>query len=461
MFRLISFAKAFGLALFLINFYGQVNDLLLFKQEYAVVRHSAERSSGTMETATSGCGGGAKTGWFANRSLKVDILIVLFGIGSWIGVSSTYLQLPIIVRTAPEGWSLASYLALIVQSGNVALVSYVLYQTYSPKKANDGYLIYFVYLIGCIAAIGMAISYAITHEIFGRERSIYLMLFAFMFSIVGCISSVLFMPYMGRFRDIYMVTYMIGQSLNGFLSSIMALIQGVGGPTVCAPNNSTDGPPFIAHTPEPWFLPRTYFLLIFGVIFISAVAFILLNTLKSCRKEYVSGQIMNGNEYIYDKSETSEINNKHVPEDVRNLSSWNFKALLVCEVVICIIGNGILPGLMTYSCIPYGNNTYHLANSLNSISVPLACIVALFVPNTSIRAAKTMVVITLFFATYLIWTALLSPHPPLVGTAFGRIHIVSKIYCATFALSPALIKTLKYFFYRLPPGCPIILCSVL
>lgn len=386
-----------------------------------MVQRSPEQRSETMEPATAE----DRTGWFANRSLKVDILIILFGIGSWIGVSSTYLQLPIIVRAAPEGWALASYLALIVQSGNVALFTYVLYQKYSPKKANDGHLIYFVYVIGCVAAIGMAFLYQVTHEFAGKEHSVYLMFFAFLFSIVGCISSVLFMPYMGRFRDIYMVTYITGQNLNGFLSSIMTLIQGTGGPTVCVATNSTDGPSFLKYTPEPYFLPRTFFLLVFGIIFISAVAFVLLNTLKSCRTEYVAGQIMNGNEYIYDKSEKAEINNEYIPENVRNLSAFDFNALMVCEAIICVLGNGILPGLMTYSCIPYGNNTYLLANSLNSISIPLASFVAYRVPHTSIKAAKIMAVIISIVAAYLIWTALLSPHPPFVGTSFGRLHIVN------------------------------------
>lgn len=386
---------------------------------------------------------------FANRNLLVDALIIVFGIGSWIGVSSTYLQLPIIVRTAPEGWSLASYIAVIVQSGNIALISYVLYQKYAPNKANDAYLIYIFYMIGCGAAVGMAFLYQDTYEIAGKEHSVYLIWFAFLFSMVGCISSVLFMPYIGRFRDIYMTTYMIGQGLNGFLSSILSLIQGIGGPTVCIANNSTIGPPFIKYTPEPWFSPKIFFLIIFGIIFVSGVAFVLLHKLESCKTEYVAGQILHGNEYVYDRTEKSEINGEHVPENVRNLSKFNFKFLMVTEAVICLIGNGILPGLITYSCIPYGNQTYHWANSLNSIAIPTACIGALFIPHTSIRAAKMMLVALAFVSTYLVWTALLSPNPPFADTWFGAIHIVSlttQIYSYT-KIRYKLLFNVCLFFY--------------
>lgn len=368
--------------------------------------------------------------WLAKRNIFVDVLIILFGIGSWIGVSSTYLQLPIIVRTAPEGWSLASYIAVIVQAGNIALVLYVLYQKYAPVKANDGYLIYVFYVIGCGAAVGMAYLYQETHDIGGEPHSVYLIFFTFLFAMVGCISSVLFMPYIGRFRDIYMTTYMIGQGLNGFLSSILTLVQGIGGATECIASNSTVGPSFIKYIPEPRFAPKIFFLIIFGIILISGVAFVLLHTLKSCKKEYVAGQILCGNEYVYDKTDKAEINNEYVPDDVRNLSDYNYKFLMMTEAVICVIGNGILPSLMTFSCIPYGNSTYHWANSLNSIAMPSACVGAVFIPHTSIKAAKVMLFGILMVAAYLIWTALLSPSPPFVGTDFGHYHIVGFVWVA-------------------------------
>lgn len=40
---------------------------------------------------------------FAQRSALVDILAMFFGVGTWIGINSTYVQLPLLVNVLPEG----------------------------------------------------------------------------------------------------------------------------------------------------------------------------------------------------------------------------------------------------------------------------------------------------------------------------------------------------------------------
>ena len=42
-------------------------------------------------------------------------LFVILGIGSWITINGIYLELPLLVNSAPEGWALATYLALVTQ----------------------------------------------------------------------------------------------------------------------------------------------------------------------------------------------------------------------------------------------------------------------------------------------------------------------------------------------------------
>lgn len=361
------------------------------------------------------------------RNLFVDFLAILFGIGSWVGVTSAYLQLPLIVATAPEGWSLPSYLSITVQSANIVSITYVLYQKYSPKKFNDGHLIYITLCIGCIAAISMAFLYQHTIEIGGRQRSIAMLTFTFMFAVVGCLSSVLFMPYMGRFREIYLVTYLFGQGLNGSLSSVLALIQGVGGTPECIPNNSTDGPPFIKYIPPPLFGPKIYFLFVFAILLLSTIAFILLNKLSVCKNEYAAGSIANGNEYHYDNSEKTTDSYGQIPDDVRNLSSFNYTYLMIVIVGVTAIGNGILPGLQSFSSLPYGSIVYLLSATMSTISNPMACSLAMFMPHTSIRNIRILSISALIIAIYIFFVALNSPYPPLLDSVFGSILIVSKV----------------------------------
>lgn len=134
------------------------------------------------------------------RNVLVDTLTVLFGVGTWIGINSTYLQLPLLVANAPEGWALPSYIVIVIQIANIGPILYTAIQRYSPRKMNDSYLIYGLYLIGVVGALLMALFYDKTLVVAGTERSVPMLIIVFLLALVGCTSSVLFMPYMGRFK---------------------------------------------------------------------------------------------------------------------------------------------------------------------------------------------------------------------------------------------------------------------
>ena len=48
------------------------------------------------------------------RLVLVDMLAILFGISSWISINGLWVELPMLANL-PEGWSLPSYLSVIVQ----------------------------------------------------------------------------------------------------------------------------------------------------------------------------------------------------------------------------------------------------------------------------------------------------------------------------------------------------------
>ena len=45
----------------------------------------------------------------------VFLLIVLFGMGSWVAINGVWAELPLLVGSLPEGWNLPTYLVLIIQ----------------------------------------------------------------------------------------------------------------------------------------------------------------------------------------------------------------------------------------------------------------------------------------------------------------------------------------------------------
>lgn len=362
-----------------------------------------------------------------SRNIFVDILAIAFGMCSWLGVTSVYLQLPIILSTAPEAWTLASYLVLTVQLGNIGSFVYIVYQKYSPKKIADDLLIYITLAIGCIAAIGMAFFYQVTID----GHSIALLLFSFLLSLVGCVSMVLFMPYMGRFRECYIVSYMFGMALNGFLTSIIALIQGVGGAPECIQvKNPINGTITLEkYTPPPRFGTELYFILVFVIMVIGMIAFHLLNKLRMCKKEYASGTVGTGNVYQYDENADQLQGYKEtVPDDVRHLSAFNYWFLILSIVCLNVLANGIFPGIATFAGLPYGYNIYHLCLTLAAIGNSVCGLLAVILPHNSIRVFRTLTVTQAILAIHIFYIATQSPSPPLQNTAFGSTLIVSLIY---------------------------------
>lgn len=50
----------------------------------------------------------------ARRPL-VDLLATVFGIGAWVAINGLWVELPLLVTYLPEGWTLPSYLSVIIQ----------------------------------------------------------------------------------------------------------------------------------------------------------------------------------------------------------------------------------------------------------------------------------------------------------------------------------------------------------
>lgn len=158
------------------------------------------------------------------RKLVVDLFTVFFGVSAWIGVNTLFNELPLLVESSPEQWNLPSYLTVIVQIANIGPISYSILKKY--LSVSDKYTIYLIITIGALSALSMAFFYSQTTIIFGVEHSTALFVLMFFTALVGCTSSVLFMPYMGRYLEIYLITYLMGEGLSGFIASMVAIVQG-------------------------------------------------------------------------------------------------------------------------------------------------------------------------------------------------------------------------------------------
>ncbi|XP_011192935.1 solute carrier family 52, riboflavin transporter, member 3-A isoform X2 [Zeugodacus cucurbitae] len=381
-----------------------------------------------------------------NRNFIVDLLAIFFGIGTWIGVNGTFIQVPLLVKEAPERWSLASYLSVAVQIGNIGPITYTLIQHFSKKRKSDSLFIYILLVLGTLSALFTSFFYHKTVRVFGEERSIALYILTFVSALTACTSSVLFMPYMGRFKEMYLVTYFVGEGLSGLLPSVVSLIQGIGGDTVCILVNTTTSGEQIYEkkTPPPRFSPMEYFLFIFATFLCSVIAFTLLDRLKLAKREYAAGQIDFGNSYKYEEN-----NGTNTTDDVANeasekqekstqVSSTEYIVLLLLIGCLSFFANGMFNSIQSYSSLPYGNSAYHLSVTLSVIANPVACFLAIFIPHTSLRPIYVLCCLCATLTVYVFVTACMSPLPPLHGTTIG-----STIVIITWTLLVGLVSYTK------------------
>ncbi|XP_073818127.1 riboflavin transporter isoform X2 [Musca autumnalis] len=394
------------------------------------------------------------------RSIIVDILAIFFGIGTWIGINSTFIQLPLLVEVAPEGWSLPSYLSVMVQIGNLGPLAYTLIQKFC--KRNDAPMIYVLLATGTLSAILTAFFYDKTAVLFGGEHSVALFALTIFTAFTACTSSVLFMPYMGRFREIYLITYFVGEGLSGLLPSVVALIQGIGGASECILVNQTETGEAVyeKYVPPPRFGTQDFFIFVFVMMLLSCAGFTLLDRLKLSKTQYAAVKVGLGNDYVYSRDSKTSPNaieangnktsssaastavddnqNKVVEDLAPEISTRVYVFLLLLIGIVSFFANGIFNSIQSYSCLPYGGQAYHLSATLSVIANPVACFLAIFLPHTSLRSILTLTGLASLLSAYVFVTAAMSPYPPLHGTTAGSVLVI-----ITWTLLIGLVSYIK------------------
>ncbi|XP_076762554.1 solute carrier family 52, riboflavin transporter, member 3-B isoform X2 [Xylocopa sonorina] len=356
----------------------------------------------------------------SNRRLIVDLLALMFGLGAWVGVNGIYVQLPLLVNSAPEGWSLPAHMVMLVQFANLGPILYTLYIKYS-KWACDKYITYIVLAAGALSTFILAFVYNKTTTIFGNEHSTALLSLMFVTAIVGCTSSVLFMPYMRNYREIYLVSYLVGEGLSGFVPSVVALIQGVGGNPECL--NSTkpnsDKVEFLPFYPEPRFSSQAFFIFIGTLLFLCYLAFLGLNNLAVAVGERVK----------HPGSMETLPTDTRAPPSYKTNSGWTmskqvYSYLLIMMAVVCFLSNGTLPSIQSYSCLPYGNVAYHLTVTLSSMAGPLAMCLGFVIKLPKVNLLSCLLVILIGLSGFVCFLAVQSPTPPLQNSWIGEFLVV-------------------------------------
>lgn len=335
-------------------------------------------------------------------SLFTHLLACLFGMGSWVSINGLWVELPLIVPQIPEGWYLPSYLSILIQMANVGPLFITLMHRFRPGALNETAAIYVIISLGSIATFLLGFFWKETLVVAGAPRSVALLVLTFFLAVVDCTSSVTFLPFMMHLKPQYLTTYFIGEGVSGLLPALVALIQGVG---VVHCKNSTHllNQTFTtfsnavvvelqAQYQPANFSAEVFFFFLSAMMLVCLVAFLLLNYHPSVAREHPTKRYTNGVKEPCQKGRMCSAQRSMIdpyrPAKQRRKSSfgtgvyswWQVFYIFAILSWVNALTNTALPSVQSYSCMPYGNNAYHLSATLAAVSNPMACFIALFVP---------------------------------------------------------------------------------
>lgn len=400
-------------------------------------------------------------------SLFTHVLACLFGIGSWVAINGMWVELPLIVTAIPEGWLLPSYLTIIIQMANIGPLFITLMHRFRPGVLDERPVIYTIVAVGVVATFLLAFLWKHTLTFGDGEHSAALLSLSFLLSVVDCTSSVTFLPFMMRLQPQYLTTYFIGEGLSGLVPALVALVQGVG--VVHCKNASANANFSLGNISQRQLLETHYqpanfstqgfFLFLSAMMMVCLGAFLLLNLHPAVAREHKSMKGYIDDSRRVEKIDLSQSPNDETPEQrpmldfpegsaIKQRSSFGKGTYSRTELVFIFVvlawvnalTNAVLPSVQSYSCLPYGNQAYHLAATLSSVANPVACFIAMFVPIRSLVLMGVLTVTGTGFGAYIMAMAALSPCPLLINDDLGAALIV--ITWVIFVLSLSYVKVI-------------------
>uniref|UniRef100_A0A7E4WD93 Riboflavin transporter n=1 Tax=Panagrellus redivivus TaxID=6233 RepID=A0A7E4WD93_PANRE len=363
-------------------------------------------------------------------NLITYVLVGIFGSSSWLSTNSVWMELSLMVDALPEGWSLPSYLTAIIQIACIAPLIYsVLHKctNFDIPKAT----VIISLLIFCTACtLLMAFFWDITGFVFGKTRSVMLIVIMFMMALVNTTSDVLFLPYMATFHPTYLTAYFVGMGFSAFIPSIFSLIQGTS--NYDCVYNETDGTAAAEYHPAR-FGVRDFNFIMFGWMAITVAAFAVLHwgpkkwTDRGVMSESGEG-VIDGIEKSNEESENHECDTSGAQLTTENIERGSFVRyciLLGCLAWICAQMNGVVPSISSYATLSYTPLTYHLALTLGNLAQALACFLPLWLKPKSTSILVLLTAIATAFVAYIFVIALQSPTPMLAHSNWGGVLSVA------------------------------------
>ena len=347
-------------------------------------------------------------------------------------MNSVWIELPLIVNVAPERWTLPSTLSLIISLANIFPILVVFLRWKFGQRLSEIPFIYVIIIVGILACFAIGLFWDYTAYIYGKERSVPLLLAVFALAILDCTSSLVFYDYMKRFQAKYLQAMFIGEGFTGTLPTLIAIVQGVGGEAKCVPTNDTAV--FRPIYSKPRFGVSMFFYLVTGIIVISLLAFVLLRltslTTLAKAKEKKQRKLEGETDAMLAKT-----NGELSLSTRKSMTKKQFYILQAFNVINSAILFGCLPTLITYSVLPYGQQAFYYCSIIYPISYPLSALCGIIRPVISIWWVTIGSIIGCLVCAFIIVLAFQSPCPIWADTVHGGIIMITAWFLSSFILS--------------------------
>ncbi|CAF0866119.1 unnamed protein product [Brachionus calyciflorus] len=381
--------------------------------------------------------------------LGLFIVSIIFGISSWVVFSGIWVESSLLIKKLPEGWQIPSIIGAVSQFAQIGPILYFLMKckclscikqkwAKDAKKFSvpDRYIIYALFFVGLLSSFFLAFTWDKTLFLFGKERSVYFFVCIFFLALLDCTCTIVFLTYIGKFKGNYITGLYIGEGISSLLPSVFALMQGIGEDWQSECTNSTliENHHVELSVNEPRFSVFVYFLLLFLTIVVSFMAFLSLEFLSCLRKEKLNSKLEKKSkelkmikaykdmDYADDGILYSLVGNNQVLKEKKNLD----KGLLLLGItIVSFVMYGFIPGLSSYSALPYGNNIMHLCSTLYLIVQPISSLIATFYELKSTRSIFITLITALVFSSYIFISSLMGPCPLLVNHFLGGYIMVT------------------------------------
>ena len=282
-------------------------------------------------------------------------------------------EVPLLIKTLPESWALPSIIGAVAQLGQIGpiLLYFMKCEMFSccptrflnikQKKVPDKIIIYALFTIGLASMAALAFYWDITIFFFGKIRSIPLLTGVFFLAILDCTCTIVFLTYIGKFKQNYVTALYIGEGISSLLPGLFALAQGIGEDNNC--NNQTLNSTHTNTTHynptelQPNFSVSTYFWILFATLLVSFSAFIALDRIPYFKTHRI---IRNKT----DEAQTEPLRGEHKEGALKVSSTKGKYSLYLAITIVSFLLYGFIPGLSSYSALPYGSKTMHLCVAL-------------------------------------------------------------------------------------------------